>query len=38
MWRAAADQQRLLFCQKLGGQLTTLPPATYTPEMSMADA
>ena len=25
MWRAAAGRRLLLFCQKLGGQLPTLP-------------
>ena len=37
MRRAAANQQHLLLYQKLGWQLTTLPPATYTPKMSIAD-
>ena len=32
MRRAAANQQHLLLYQKLGWQLTTLPPATYTPK------
>ena len=31
MWRAAAGRRLLLFCQKLGGQLPTLPTRQLRP-------